>query len=320
MPRLRVSIVRCSERFAACCRRAWQPRSSPPWRPASHRNRRSRRISQSSARRSTWCASTSRSRDGTTSRSPTCRPPTSSSPRTMRRRPWRRSSSSGSTGSVARIPESRSRFAARRRPRSRRPRTTSGCSPSSWTTTTSTGTRRSRFRSGSALEGFVEQLQPTDLVVLMDPLTTLDSLRYTRNKAELLERIRDVRGPARRAVPGAERRRGSADDAAERLRAAGGGVAVGARGHHHAPRRASRGPQVRAVRQPGPAGRDARQHQLPAPRGGAPGRQSRQRHRPRPRSAAARFGAVRRGRGAAPAVDRDRRPRHRQHQQPRERD
>ena len=57
-----------------------------------------------------------------------------------------------------------------------------------------------------ALEGFVEQLQPTDIVVLMDPLTTLDSLRYTRNKQQLLERIQKFEGrrgelfPVRSAV------------------------------------------------------------------------------------------------------------------------
>ncbi|MEZ5283311.1 MAG: VWA domain-containing protein [Vicinamibacterales bacterium] len=45
-----------------------------------------------------------------------------------------------------------------------------------------------------ALEAFVEQLQPTDLVVVMEPLTTLDSLRFTRNKAELLEIIRNFQG------------------------------------------------------------------------------------------------------------------------------
>lgn len=57
-----------------------------------------------------------------------------------------------------------------------------------------------------ALESFVEQLQPTDLVVLMDPLTTLDSLRYTRNKQQLLDRIQKFEGrrgelfPVRSAV------------------------------------------------------------------------------------------------------------------------
>jgi VWFA-related protein len=45
-----------------------------------------------------------------------------------------------------------------------------------------------------ALEGFIEQLQPTDLVVLMDPLTTLDGLKFTRDKAWLLERIRAFEG------------------------------------------------------------------------------------------------------------------------------
>jgi VWFA-related protein len=62
----------------------------------------------------------------------------------------------------------------------------------------------------NALEGFIEQLQPTDLVVLMDPLTTLDSLRFTRNKAELLERIKTFEGrrgqvfPVRSAVEEAQ--------------------------------------------------------------------------------------------------------------------
>jgi VWFA-related protein len=61
-----------------------------------------------------------------------------------------------------------------------------------------------------ALESFVEQLQPTDLVVLMDPLTTLDSLRYTRDKQQLLERIQKFEGrrgelfPVRSAVEEAQ--------------------------------------------------------------------------------------------------------------------
>jgi VWFA-related protein len=61
-----------------------------------------------------------------------------------------------------------------------------------------------------ALKSFVEQLQPTDLVVLMDPLTTLDSLRYTRNKQALLERIQKFEGrrgelfPVRSAVEEAQ--------------------------------------------------------------------------------------------------------------------
>jgi len=61
-----------------------------------------------------------------------------------------------------------------------------------------------------ALKRFVEQLQPTDLVVLMDPLTTLDSLRYTRNKQLLLDRIQKFEGrrgelfPVRSAVEEAQ--------------------------------------------------------------------------------------------------------------------
>lgn len=61
-----------------------------------------------------------------------------------------------------------------------------------------------------ALEGFIEQLQPTDLVVLMDPLTTLDGLKFTRDKAWLLEQIRTFEGrrgqlfPVRSAVEEAQ--------------------------------------------------------------------------------------------------------------------
>lgn len=61
-----------------------------------------------------------------------------------------------------------------------------------------------------ALEGFVQQLQPTDLIALMDPLTTLDSLRFTRDKADLLDRIRTFEGrrgqlfPVRSAVEEAQ--------------------------------------------------------------------------------------------------------------------
>jgi len=62
----------------------------------------------------------------------------------------------------------------------------------------------------TALKGFIEQLQPTDLVVLMDPLTTLDSLRYTRDKQYLLDRIAKFEGrrgeiyPVRSAVEEAQ--------------------------------------------------------------------------------------------------------------------
>ncbi len=61
-----------------------------------------------------------------------------------------------------------------------------------------------------ALEGFIEQLKPTDLVVLMDPLTTLHDVRFTRDKAWLLDRIRSFEGrrgqifPVRSAVEEAQ--------------------------------------------------------------------------------------------------------------------
>jgi VWFA-related protein len=61
-----------------------------------------------------------------------------------------------------------------------------------------------------ALESFIQGLQPTDLVVLMDPLTTLDGLRFTRNKADLLERVSKFEGrrgeifPVRSAVEEAQ--------------------------------------------------------------------------------------------------------------------
>ncbi|MGH9201391.1 MAG: VWA domain-containing protein, partial [Vicinamibacterales bacterium] len=41
-----------------------------------------------------------------------------------------------------------------------------------------------------ALMGFVEQFQPNDLVVVMDPLTTLDGLKFTRSKPDLVARMR----------------------------------------------------------------------------------------------------------------------------------
>jgi VWFA-related protein len=44
------------------------------------------------------------------------------------------------------------------------------------------------------LTRFVNSLGPNDLVALMDPLTTLYDLKYTRNKQELLERIRKFEG------------------------------------------------------------------------------------------------------------------------------
>jgi VWFA-related protein len=45
-----------------------------------------------------------------------------------------------------------------------------------------------------ALTRFVNQLGPNDLVALMEPLTTLYDLKYTRSKPELLNRIRNFEG------------------------------------------------------------------------------------------------------------------------------
>jgi VWFA-related protein len=45
-----------------------------------------------------------------------------------------------------------------------------------------------------ALTKFVNQLGPNDLVALMEPLTTLYDLKYTRSKTELLNRIRNFEG------------------------------------------------------------------------------------------------------------------------------
>jgi VWFA-related protein len=50
-----------------------------------------------------------------------------------------------------------------------------------------------------ALAAFVKQLGPNDLLVLMDPLTTLHDLTYTRSKADALARIRTFEG--RRGEP-----------------------------------------------------------------------------------------------------------------------
>lgn len=44
------------------------------------------------------------------------------------------------------------------------------------------------------LTRFINQLGPNDLVALMEPLTTLYDLKYTRNKTELLNRVRSFEG------------------------------------------------------------------------------------------------------------------------------
>jgi VWFA-related protein len=45
-----------------------------------------------------------------------------------------------------------------------------------------------------ALTKFINQLGPNDLVALMEPLTTLYDLKYTRSKTDLLNRIRNFEG------------------------------------------------------------------------------------------------------------------------------
>ncbi len=45
-----------------------------------------------------------------------------------------------------------------------------------------------------ALKTFVEQLGPTDLVAIMDPLTPLSALKFTRNRRELLDRVKTFEG------------------------------------------------------------------------------------------------------------------------------
>lgn len=45
-----------------------------------------------------------------------------------------------------------------------------------------------------ALESFVESLGPTDLVAIMDPLTPLSALKFTRNRRELLDAVNKFEG------------------------------------------------------------------------------------------------------------------------------
>jgi len=45
-----------------------------------------------------------------------------------------------------------------------------------------------------ALRDFVDRLWPTDLVAVMDPLTTLDGLKFTRTKQDLLDAIAKMEG------------------------------------------------------------------------------------------------------------------------------
>ena len=45
-----------------------------------------------------------------------------------------------------------------------------------------------------ALKDFIQRLWPTDLVAIMDPLTTLDGLKFTRSKRELLDAVEKFEG------------------------------------------------------------------------------------------------------------------------------
>jgi VWFA-related protein len=52
-----------------------------------------------------------------------------------------------------------------------------------------------------ALTKFINQLGPNDLVALMEPLTTLYDLKYTRSKADLLARVRNFEGRYGEVMP-----------------------------------------------------------------------------------------------------------------------
>ena len=52
-----------------------------------------------------------------------------------------------------------------------------------------------------ALTKFINQLGPNDLVALMEPLTTLYDLKYTRSKPELLNRVRSFEGRYGETMP-----------------------------------------------------------------------------------------------------------------------
>ena len=152
-----------------------------------------------------------------------------------------------------------------------------------------------------ALTKFVNQLGPNDLVALMEPLTTLYDLKYTRSKDDLLSRIRTFEGrrgeafPVKSAIEEAQLTQRNWHGAARRRHA------VGAQGAGHADGRPARRPQVDPVLQPGPAAaaRAARTNQRYARSDGSG--QSRQRHHSRDRSAAARRGRLRRRQHAAAA-------------------
>ena len=70
------------------------------------------------------------------------------------------------------------------------------------------------------LRAFVEKLGPYDLVAIVDPLTPVTHIEFTRDRNAMLERVSKVEGPSWRAVSGPKRRRRDAANAAQRLGAA----------------------------------------------------------------------------------------------------
>ncbi len=256
---------------------------------------------------------TSPPRSTATSRSPICRPVTSKSPRMTYRRPSRRSSSCGSTAPGPRTSTSRSRFARSSTPFSRPRAKTFGCSRCSWTTTTSTSGPTSRCRCAKRSPSSSSSWVPTISWCLMDPLTTLYDLKYTRAKDDLLQRVRNFEGrrgqayPVKSAIEEAqltqrnwlELRAGVTLSALEALATQMGGLREGRKSilfFSQGPPLPPSSPNESALSRSHGSG------------------QSRQRHHPRDRSAPAGVGWVWRRQHAAPDRRRHRRPRDRQHQ------
>jgi VWFA-related protein len=52
-----------------------------------------------------------------------------------------------------------------------------------------------------ALKDFIQRLWPTDLVAIMDPLTTLDSLTFTRSKPDLIDAVEKFEGRQGQYLP-----------------------------------------------------------------------------------------------------------------------
>ena len=109
----------------------------------------------------------------------------------------------------------------------------------------------SAVRAREQLTHFVlEAFGPTDLVALMDQLTPVDALRFTRDRRALADQVHQLRGrrglyvPARSAIEEAHLRNGQD---VERIRVAGDDDRAQER--DHAPRHAAPGAQGRRLRQ-----------------------------------------------------------------------